>query len=89
MSINIGIIGLGSVGSRRFELFREIQEVDNISFFDPSTKFFEGSQSAPTVDSIFSDKNIDAVVICSPNAPKKNLIAKAFDSKKQLNLQKS
>ena len=49
----------------------DIQEVDNISFFDPSTKFFEGTQSMPTVDSIFSDNNIDAVVICSPNAPKK------------------
>ncbi len=84
MSINIGIIGLGSVGLKRFEIFRDIQEVDNISFFDPSTKFFEGTQSMPTVDSIFSDKNIDAVVICSPNAPKKNIIAKAFDSKKHI-----
>ena len=84
MSINIGIIGLGSLGSRRFELFQEIQEVDNIVFFDPSTKFFRGTKSVPNVDSIFSDKNIDAIVICSPNAPKRNLIAQAFDSKKHI-----
>ena len=81
MAINIGIIGLGSLGSKRFELFQEIQEVGNIVFFDPSTKSFQGTKSVPTVDSIFSDKNIDAIVICSPNAPKRKLIEQAFDSK--------
>ena len=38
MSINIGIIGLGKIGKKRFELFQEIPDVGNISFFDPTLK---------------------------------------------------
>ena len=70
MSVNIGIIGLGLVGLRRFEIFQNMSEVHSISFFDPSTKLSQSTCSTSDVDSIYSDKNIDAVIICSPNAPR-------------------
>jgi len=84
MSVNIGIIGLGLVGLRRFEIFQNMSEVHSISFFDPSTKLFQSTCSTSDVDSIYSDKNIDAVIICSPNAPKMDLIVKAFKFKKHI-----
>ena len=84
MSLNIGIIGLGLLGSRRFEIFQNISTVNSISFFDPSTKSFKSSYSTSDVDVIFSDKNIDAVIICTPNEPKMDLIEKAFDSNKHI-----
>jgi len=84
MSINIGIIGLGEVGKKRFELFRCIPDVGSISFFDPTIKLFDSIPSAPTVDTLFSDKNIDVIVICTPNAQKKDLIIKALESRKHI-----
>ena len=74
MSINIGIIGLGKVGKQRFMLFRDISKVDSISFFDPTIKNFKGINSASNVSTLFSDKNIDAIVICTPNKQKIELI---------------
>ena len=82
--MHIGIIGLGAVGKKRFELFRDIPEVSNISFFDPTIKLFDSTRSVQTVETLFSDKNIDAIVICTPNAPKKGLIKKAFESRKHI-----
>ncbi len=84
MSINIGIIGLGKVGKKRFELFQEIPDVGNISFFDPTLKSFCNTSSVPNVDTLFFDKNIDAIVICTPNKQKINLINKAFESHKHI-----
>ncbi len=84
MSINIGIIGLGKVGKKRFELFQEIPDVGSISFFDPTLKSFCNTPSVPKVDALFSDKNIDAIVICTPNKQKINLINKAFESHKHI-----
>ncbi len=84
MGLNIGIIGLGLLGLKRFEIFQNMNEVDSISFFDPVTKFFQSTSSALDTDSIFSDKNIDAIIICTPNEPKMDLIAKAYKSNKHI-----
>ena len=84
MSINIGIIGLGKLGKKRFEIFRDIPKVGSIAFFDPTVKLFDSTPSVPTVDTLFSDKNIDAIVICTPNKQKINLINKAYESGKHI-----
>jgi 1,5-anhydro-D-fructose reductase (1,5-anhydro-D-mannitol-forming) len=84
MGLNIGIIGLGLLGLKRFEIFQSFKEVRSISFFDPVTKTFQATSSANNVDSIYSDKNIDAIVICTPNEPKIDLIEKAFKFKKHI-----
>ena len=84
MGVNIGIIGLGSLGLKRFEIFQNMNEVHSISFFDSSTKLYKSTYSATDVDSIYSDKNIDAIIICTPNEPKMDLIIKAFKFKKHI-----
>jgi len=84
LSINIGIIGLGKVGKQRFMLFRDFPKVGSISFFDPTIKNFKGINSASNVSTLFSDKNIDAIVICTPNKQKIELIEKAFESQKHI-----
>ncbi len=84
MGINIGIIGLGLLGKRRFEIFRDMSEVQSVVFYDSSIKSFQSVRSLVDVDLIFSDDNIDAVIICSPNAPKMDLIVKAFKFKKHI-----
>ena len=84
MGVNVGIIGLGSLGLRRFEIFQNMSDVHRISFFDPSIKLFQSTHSEVDVESIYSNKNIDAVIICSPNAPKMDLIVKAFKFKKHI-----
>ena len=40
MSINICVIGLGTVGKKRFEIFNDHSDVDEVSFFDPKIKKF-------------------------------------------------
>ena len=84
MGINVGIIGLGSVGMKRLEIFNNMSEVSSVSFFDPLVKHFNSTNSVLDVDSIYSDKNIDVVIICSPNAPKMDLIEKAFKFEKHV-----
>jgi len=84
MGLNVGIIGLGSVGLKRFEIFQNMKEVHSVSFFDPLTKNFQSILSVSDVDSIYSDKNIDAVIICTPNGPKIDLIEKAFKFNKHI-----
>ena len=84
MGVNIGIIGLGSLGLKRFEIFQNMNEVHSVSFFDLSTKLYKSTCSATDVDSIYSDKNIDAIIICTPNEPKMDLIVKAFKFKKHI-----
>ena len=78
MSIHVAIIGLGAIGKKRFELFLTNPNVDNVSFFDPTIKEYETISSVDTVDRLFRDTSIDAVVICTPNAQKSDLITKAL-----------
>ena len=58
MGVNVGIIGLGLLGLKRFEIFQNMNEVHSVSFFDPSTKLFQSTHSVADVESIYSDKKI-------------------------------
>ena len=81
MSINICIIGLGTVGEKRLEIFNDHPDVDEVSFYDPQMKSFNNIPSLQNIDEIFSNKNLDAIVICTPNQQKIELIEKAYKSK--------
>ena len=82
MSINICVIGLGTVGKKRFEIFNDHSDVDEVSFFDPKIKKFYNIHSFNNISEIFSNSNIDAIAICTPNQQKIGLIEKAYKSKK-------
>ena len=81
MSINICVIGLGTVGKKRFEIFNDHSDVDEVSFFDPKIKKFYNIHSFNNISEIFSNSNIDAIAICTPNQQKIGLIEKAYKSK--------
>jgi predicted dehydrogenase len=84
MSLNIAIIGAGSLGLKRFEIFKDINHINELYFYDPNVKKIQSYRSEVDLDSIFLNKNIHAIVICTPNAPKMELIEKCFKFNKHI-----
>ena len=84
MAVNICIIGLGTVGKKRFELFQDNPNVDRVSFYDPSIVTYRGTNSFDSIDAPFQDDSINVIAICTPNRPKLQLILRALESQKHV-----
>ncbi len=72
--IRIGIIGFGKMGRVRGDAIRESGRGEVVAIFDPADAGeHDCSLRAESVESIFSDRNVDAVFICTPNYLNKSL----------------
>lgn len=84
MGIKIAIIGLGGIGKKRFEFFKENSEVNEVCFFDRTVEQYNAVRSVGAVKEIFLDSSVDAVAICTPNAQKLDLFSMALESGKHV-----
>ena len=84
MGIKIAIIGLGDIGKKRFEFFKENSEVNEVCFFDRTVEQYNAVRSVGAVKELFLDPSVDAVAICTPNAQKLDLFSMALESGKHV-----
>ncbi len=64
--INAAIIGFGKIGKTRYKILKNYKNLEILKIFDPYQKIPK-KLSCPHVDSIFLDKRIDTIFICTPN----------------------
>ncbi len=65
--INIGIIGFGKVGKRRYESLKKNKNVNISKIFDINPKAIPQSKRAKSIKEIIHNNNIEAVFVCTPN----------------------
>lgn len=70
--MNIVIIGYGGMGGYHAERLRKIPEITVVGTFDidparAAVSEKNGYKAYPTADAVFADKNVDAVLIATPN----------------------
>lgn len=82
--IRVAIIGLGKFGKLRHRLLAERSDVTIEAFYDPRVETYDGLRRARSVDEIFHDRAIDAVVIAVPNLYAKDAVIGAIRSGKHV-----
>lgn len=88
--MNFAVIGLGSFGIKRASAIKNSNEGVLTKIFDLSENNLQKASEILNVapaegyDQIFNDKNINAIVICTPNKFHKELIIKGLESGKNI-----
>jgi len=82
--LNIGIIGFGKMGQVRAESFEAIKGCKVTSVFDINVPRITKYHIADSADTIISDPNIDAVVVCVPNFLIKSTVLNALQAGKHV-----
>lgn len=82
MNIKVGIIGYGKQGQIRYNSIKETGCAEVVAISDPYAKETEIPNMSH--DAIIKSKNMDAIVICTPNSFNKELTIKALHAGKHV-----
>lgn len=84
MKINVGIIGYGKMGKTRHKAIKETGEGKLIAISEPNLS--EPLENIPNLshDEIIGRKDIDAILVCTPNFLNKELTIKALNAGKHV-----
>lgn len=93
MKIKVAIIGSGRMGQRHAEAYSKIKDVELVGFSDKiiknaNTLAIKFNTNALTINQILSDKNIDAVNVCTSNSSHANISIKALKAGKHVLVEK-
>jgi 1,5-anhydro-D-fructose reductase (1,5-anhydro-D-mannitol-forming) len=84
MKLKIGIIGYGKMGQIRHKAINEIGNGELVAISENSINIELLSIPNVSHDAIFNNKDIDAVIICTPNFLNKDLTIKALKGGKHV-----
>ena len=79
MSLKVGIIGFGKMGQIRMETIHDNKLAKVVAISEPNLK---SEIKLPNLshDEIIRDKNIDVIIVCTPNFLNKDLVIKSLNS---------
>ncbi len=83
MNLNVGIIGFGKMGQIRFDTIKNSKIANVIAISEPNLNI-ETHLPNLSHDEIINHKNIDVIIICTPNFLNKELTMKSLKSNKHV-----
>ncbi|NQU34180.1 MAG: Gfo/Idh/MocA family oxidoreductase [Bacteroidetes bacterium] len=84
MNCKVGIIGYGKMGKIRHKAIRNLSNAKVVALSEPSGGVEINSTPNISLDNIIKSKDIDAIIICTPNYLNKDLTIKSLSAGKHV-----